>query len=188
MQDAGKTPAKHPSGGSEPLCLHIGGTEPKEGWRIFNIQPGPHVDFVGDCTSLARFGDDSVERIYACHVYEHLGHRGELLAALKDAHRVLIPGGLLQISVPDLVSIAGMLADPARTVEEQSMLMRFLFGSQDNQYDFHKVGLSGKLLAAYLLRAGFRTVRRVNRFGLFKDWSNAQVFGRDISLNVEAKK
>ena len=45
------------------LRLHIGGTQAKEGWKILNIEPGPQVDFVGDCGSLPQFAENSVERI-----------------------------------------------------------------------------------------------------------------------------
>ena len=41
---------------SEPLRLHIGGRERREGWTVFNIEPGPHVDHVGDCRDLIPTG------------------------------------------------------------------------------------------------------------------------------------
>ncbi len=179
--------AKQPAQ-EEPLRLHIGGLEPKAGWKIFNIQPGPNVDFVGDCGSLCQFADGSVAQIYASHVYEHLGHREELPAALKEAHRVLQDGGLLQVSVPNFVAIARMIAEPQRTPQEQYMLLCHLYGAQADAHDFHKSGLTAKLLALFLRRAGFRTIRRVQRFDLFDDWSGRQRFGRPISLNIEATK
>ena len=43
-------------GGSEGLSelrLHLGGMEPKPGWTIVNIQPGPGVDIVADITDLS---------------------------------------------------------------------------------------------------------------------------------------
>jgi predicted SAM-dependent methyltransferase len=188
MVEASRPPEAASAGGAAALRLHIGGTEPREGWRIFNIAPGPHVDFVGDCSSLAQFSDASVERIYASHVYEHLGHRGALLAALKEAHRVLIPDGLLQVSVPDILAIAAMMAEPARTAREQYGLMCHIFGAQQDDHDVHKVGLTAKLLSAFLRQAGFERIRRVAGFGLFRDWSDARRFGRPISLNMEARK
>jgi predicted SAM-dependent methyltransferase len=172
----------------EPLRLHIGGTEPKVGWKILNIQPGAHVDFVGSCVSLAQFAEGSVAQIYASHVYEHLSHRDELPSALKEAHRVLMLGGLLQISVPDLAAITTMMLEPKRTVQEQYTLMRHIFGGQADDHDFHKVGLTGPMLRAFLHMAGFEDVERVAPFGLFNDWSGVQRFGRLISLNMQARK
>lgn len=170
------------------LRLHIGGTEAKEGWKILNIEPGPHVDFVGNCRSLPQFGDDSVERIYASHVYEHLGHATELDAALKEALRVLVPGGLMQISVPDLALAAQVILAPKSTWRDHFYITGMIFGLQDSAHDFHKVGLTRKLLSAYLRHAGFTEIRRVETFGIFDDWSSREVYGRKVSLNMEANK
>jgi predicted SAM-dependent methyltransferase len=170
------------------LRLHIGGTEAKEGWKILDIAPGPHVDFLADCKSLAQFADGSIEHIYVSHVYEHLGYADELDSALREAHRVLEPGGLLQISVPDFATIASMIIDPASTWRDQFYLVGLIFGGQQNAHDFHRVGLTDKLLAAYLRHAGFREIRRVRSFGLFNDWSGREVRGRPVSLNMEARK
>ena len=42
---------------TEPLRLHIGGVEPKAGWKILNAAAGPHVDFHGDVSLLRSFAD-----------------------------------------------------------------------------------------------------------------------------------
>ena len=170
------------------LWLHIGGTEAKEGWKILNIAPAAHVDFVGDCRSLPQFADNSVERIYASHVYEHLGHTSELDGALKEAMRVLVPGGLLQISAPDLETIARIIVDPKSTWRDHYFVGSVIFGLQTDAHDFHKVGLTHKLLAAYLRHAGFSDIRRVEPFKLFDDWSGRHIYGRLVSLNMEARK
>jgi hypothetical protein len=34
------------------MNLHIGGKEKKDGRKILNIQPGEHVDYVGDISNL----------------------------------------------------------------------------------------------------------------------------------------
>ena len=45
--------------------------------------------------------DGSVARIMAEHVIEHINFRQDLPAVLREFHRVLQPGGLLRIVVPD---------------------------------------------------------------------------------------
>jgi predicted SAM-dependent methyltransferase len=169
------------------LRLHIGGTEAKEGWKILNIVPGPHVDFVGDCRALTQFADNSVERIYASHVYEHLGYQ-ELDPALKEAKRVLIPGGLIQISVPDLAISARVILNPKSTWREHYFVLGLMYGLQEDAYDFHKIGLTGKLLRAFLKHVGFSDIKRVKPFGIFDDWSGRSLHGQLISLNMEARK
>ena len=61
-----------------PRRLHIGGQVPHADWKILDVQPGPHVDYVGDCRDLSAFGDNSLLEIYASHVIEHLGYAKEL--------------------------------------------------------------------------------------------------------------
>ena len=88
-----------------PLRLHIGGETAKEGWTILNVQPGPHVDTLGDCRDLSAYSDGAVTEIYASHVFEHLGYLDDLPQALKECHRVLAAGGTLRISVPDFETL-----------------------------------------------------------------------------------
>src|SRR6476660_9763094 len=101
-----------PTASGEPLRLNIGGTEPRHGWKILNIQPGPCVDFVGDCTDLSQFADDSVAEVYASHVFEHLGYQEDLPRALREVRRVLVPGGLFRIGVPDLDALCWLFMSP----------------------------------------------------------------------------
>ena len=54
------------------MKLHIGGEEAKEGWKILNIQKKDGVDFIGDISDLSQFKDNSIEEIYASHVFEHV--------------------------------------------------------------------------------------------------------------------
>lgn len=172
-----------------PLRLNIGGKQLREGWKIYNIQPGPCVDYVGNCTNLGMFGDGTVSEIYASHVYEHLSYTGELEGALREAHRVLIPDGLLHVSVPDLDILCQLFLDESLDTATRFRVMRMMFGAQLDEFDFHKTGLNFGILASYLYRAGFRQAERVERFGIIdKDGSTVVVAGRQISLNITARK
>src|SRR6185436_6471719 len=87
---------------AQPFRLHIGGVEPREGWKILNAQPGPAVDYVGTCDDLSQFADGTVDEIYASHVFEHLSYMDELPKTLFEVGRVMKVGGLLRVAVPDL--------------------------------------------------------------------------------------
>jgi predicted O-linked N-acetylglucosamine transferase (SPINDLY family)/predicted SAM-dependent methyltransferase len=171
----------------EPLRLHIGGKEPKAGWKIVNIQAGPDVDFIGNCTSL-RFEDNTVDEVYASHVLEHLGFRNELPQALQEIRRVLKPGGVLRMSVPDLEVLCRLFVDPAVPRDQKFSLMRHMFGAQEDEHDFHKVGLTWDFVVSFFKQAGFSTARRVEEFRIFNDFSSYRRFGVFVSLNVEATK
>ena len=180
------TPDTAPPTPGEPLRLHIGGTETRPGWKILNIQPGPGVDFVGDCTNLGQFADDSVDEVYASHVFEHLGYQQELPKALKEVQRVLRPGGKFRIGVPDVELLAKMLVLPGLDINGRFHVMRMMFGGQIDAYDFHKVGLTWEFLTQFLGQAGFTDATRVQEFGLFQDCTAIVFAGQHISLNVVA--
>lgn len=171
-----------------PIKLNIGSKIRAEGWTNFDIDPGPDVDVVGDCSDLSHFKDGSVDKIYASHVLEHLSYQGDLVAALKEWCRVLVPGGTVMISVPDLEMLCRLYIAPTMTPEQRFQVMQVMFGGQIDEFDFHSVGLSHELLAYYLAVAGFDQITRVDKFGLFNDCSTVHVAGIPISLNITAQK
>jgi predicted SAM-dependent methyltransferase len=175
-----------PADASQEIRLHIGGVEPRAGWKILNIQPGPHVDFVGSCTDLTGFADGSIAEIYASHVFEHLGYQAELPQVMAGIRRILRPGGTLRISVPDLDVLCRMFVHPALSPEARFHVMRIIYGGQMDAYDFHKVGFTLEFLTYFLAKHGFRDVRRVASHDLFDDTSRLVLFGHPISLNVVA--
>jgi SAM-dependent methyltransferase len=54
-----------------------------------------------DLRSRLPFADNSFDAAYSSHTMEHL-YRAQALAALKEVHRVLQPGGFCRTLVPDL--------------------------------------------------------------------------------------
>jgi predicted SAM-dependent methyltransferase len=169
------------------MKLHIGGTTAHPDWKILDILPGAQVDFVGSCVDLGRFADGSIDEIYASHVLEHLGYRDELPRALAEWRRVLRPGGLAKIAVPDMMKLCGMFAHPQLPQPITNMVLAMIYGGQGDPHDFHKMGFSQEILAAFLYGAGFAAVERVEDFGLFDDTSRTTIGPIAISLNVQAR-
>lgn len=184
-------PRHSPSAAEPPgagIKLHIGGQEKRDGWAILDALPGPIVDYVGNCSDLSFLSDESCSEIYASHVFEHLHYNGELQKTLKGIHRVLKSGGRLRAAVPDLETLCRMFLYPTLSRDERYRVMGMMFGGQMNDYDVHHVGLNFEFLEAYLREAGFREIKRVQDFGLFKDTSTLRFRDVPISLNVEAWK
>lgn len=82
------------------LRLHLGSAwQPKEGW--FNVDLAGHpVDLAWNLAHGLPFPDASADAIFHEHLLEHL----PLEAAAKlieESHRVLSPGGVMRIAVPD---------------------------------------------------------------------------------------
>jgi len=54
-----------------------------------------------DCCKGLPFDEESVEVLYSSHMLEHLD-RSEASKFLKEAFRVLCPGGIIRVIVPDI--------------------------------------------------------------------------------------
>ena len=172
-----------------PRKLHIGGTVKSDGWEVLNANPAPYVDHVCNANDLSHFAADTFDAIYASHVVEHLDYRNELKATLAGWHRVLVPGGKIYISVPDMDALAGLLLDKARlTKVDRFQVMRMLFGGHIDRHDYHVVGLNEEFLADFLKASGYVNLQRVREFGLFEDTSTMVFNGVAISLNMRAEK
>lgn len=169
--------------------LHIGGKVRLDGWEVLNALPGDYVDHIGDARDLSQFSDNTFAEIYASHVVEHFDYFGELENTLREWLRVLVPGGQLRISVPDLDILARLfIQTEALSFDDRFMIMRMMFGGHVNEYDHHKAGLSQDLLTGFLMLAGFINISRVAAFGICDDSSNASFRGVQISLNLMAQK
>jgi ubiquinone/menaquinone biosynthesis C-methylase UbiE len=68
-----------------------------EGWRNCDIARGPGIDVSFDANKPWPFPNEYFEEIYASHVLEHLWN---LNLVMKEANRVLKPGGLFEVKVP----------------------------------------------------------------------------------------
>ena len=169
--------------------LHIGGQMRHPDWDVFNIQPDPYVDHVGDAKDLSRFEDQTFDELYTSHILEHFDYNGPLLEALKEWYRVLKPEGKLYISVPDMDVLCQLFRKRKELeLKDRFQIMRMIFGGHIDQYDYHYVGLDVDILSSYLGQAGFRKLEKVEDFGVFKDTSLFRVAGVPISLNVIAFK
>jgi predicted SAM-dependent methyltransferase len=168
--------------------LHIGGRGPSPGWELMNARPGEGVNHVGNANDLSRFADNSLDAIYSSHVLEHLDYHMEITNTLKDWLRALKPGGLVQISVPDLAVLARLLGDDRLDKGQRFQVMRMIFGGHTHEYDYHQTGLTEEFLTDFLQQAGFVQIERVQPFGLFPDNSDMPYAGVLISLNMQARK
>ncbi len=172
--------------------LHIGANERKDGWEVFSIVPSEIVDHVGDARELSRFFDNTFYELYASHVLEHFEHFeyfNEVSEVLLEWKRVLVPGGRLMISVPNLDALCYLYShEKVTTLEDKYTIMRLIFGAHSDPYDYHKSGFFPELLTKYLREAGFEHVHTLDNFGLFKDCSAVKCAGVPISLNMSAYK
>lgn len=178
------------------MKLHLGcGPRYIPGFVHVDALPMKHVDIVGPVERLPM-DDASVSLIYASHVLEHFG-RFEYRAVLQEWFRVLKPGGVLRLSVPDFAACAAIYYESG-LVDGLSGLVGLIVGGQRNGHDFHKMVYDEAFLRRELLEIGFLEVRRwdwrTTEHADIDDYSQAYIphlqkeTGRLMSLNIEAVK
>ena len=74
----------------------------EEGWVNIDMFKHENIAFVYDCRTKLPFRDNSVARIRAEHIFEHLDKKDEAPEFLKECQRVLKKGSVLRIIVPDI--------------------------------------------------------------------------------------
>ena len=170
------------------MKLHIGGEQIKEGWKILNIQKKDGVDFIVDISDLSQFEDNSIEEIYASHVFEHVLQKN-IKSTLIGIHRVIQDNGKFYVSVPDMNVLCKIFLEPKAPSKVKVHVLRMMFGGQMDDFDIHYFGWDFNLLKEFLLSAGFKKAEKVKSFSLFDDTSDfAPYSGVPISLNVIAYK
>jgi predicted SAM-dependent methyltransferase len=150
-------------------------------------------DKTEDVCLLPSFEVNTVDVIYCSHVLEHFPKK-EISNILQRWYNLLKKGGILRVAVPDLDKVFRHYI----YYNDLSKLMAFLYGSQEDDYQFHKMGWNFETLKAALSEVGFSSIK------LF-DWRNLEHYYIDdhsqgylphmdkengvlMSLNVEAIK
>jgi predicted SAM-dependent methyltransferase len=88
--------------GRRDLLVNIGcGERGKPGWENVDLFQSPRVNCVCDCRKGLPFGDNAVKGIFTEHFFEHIDYTEEVPFFLSECHRVLRPGGVIRIIVPD---------------------------------------------------------------------------------------
>lgn len=124
-----------------------------------------------------KYKDETVDEVYASHVLEHFG-AGDVPNVLADWFRVLKPGGVIRIGVPDFKIIASAY------VENRDLgfpIGSLLMGGQIDEDDFHRTIFDESGLRILLEKAGFIGVKRFSPM-------HADTTTNPCSLNLEAIK
>jgi predicted SAM-dependent methyltransferase len=177
------------------LKLHLGcGKKFIPGFVHIDALQYDHVDYCQRVDELGNFATARASLIYACHVLEHFS-RWQYLKVLCEWHRVLKPGGVLRLSVPDFAACAKLYYEEGLQ-SGLTGLVGLVVGGQRDQYDYHGMIFDEQLLTQSLHEVGFTSVQRWDwrqvEHGSIDDYSQAYLPHMDkeqgllMSLNLEA--
>lgn len=168
------------------MRLHLGcGRRHLPGYVNVDARASVHPDVQADIGHLP-VEDGAARLIYACHLLEHI-RRPDVGIVLAEWRRVLRPGGILRVAVPNFDALAFLYAEGVPLWR----LIGPMMGRQDYPENTHYIAFDYDYLAWHLTEAAFHTVRR---WSLphpdfpdgWDDYSQATIDGLPISLNVEA--
>lgn len=146
-----------------PIKLEIGpGTKPRPGFIHMDVRELPDVEIVGRAYSIP-LPDGSVLEIWSVDCFEHLSF-AEARLALKEWWRVLVPGGKVEFTCPDVYRWAKYLVEAEESESAQGggwtqdWIATAFWGWQQHEADYHKSGWTEKTLSKELSKAGFTEI------------------------------
>jgi SAM-dependent methyltransferase len=186
------SPPMLPSAADGRLRLHLGcGMVDAAGFVNVDLLEAPHVHVQSPIDDLSVLRDGCADLVYASHCLEHFGYRRSR-SVLEEWVRVLRPGGLLRVAVPDFAVITRAYAGGTPLREIQG----FLLGGQDYRLNFHAAVFDEAFLRDLMAGVGLDEIRRWEPGAVdhhdFTDESAATCrIGSEtvsLSLNLEGRK
>jgi len=105
------TTLQRPMAVAAPRLLNLGcGTRCHAAWVNLDLHPQRPGVRRHDVSTPLPFAADAFDAVYHSHVLEHL-RPADVPPFLGECHRVLRPGGVLRLAVPDLEQIARLYLD-----------------------------------------------------------------------------
>jgi hypothetical protein len=156
------------------LKLNLGsGRSSIEGWLNVDVPP---ADLEMHLNWGLPFGEGTARYIYLSHVLEHL-YRREALELLRDSFRVLAPGGVARVVVPDIEKCLRAYVQNDEgyfetrrklwsvSTESAATPLELVLGNagagvKPGSFWGHKHGYDFETLSFVLRRAGFTSVER----------------------------
>ena len=131
----------------------------EEGWLNLDARRLPGVNLVHNFAYPIPFGDDLADEILANDLLEHFP-QDWVPGILKDWHRLLKSGGILNLRIPNIRMIARRLLSGA--IDEPTAV-HLLYGDQSvaaggYQWGGHKHGYTPAMIQKILAEVGFTDI------------------------------
>lgn len=150
------------------IMLDIGAGNPDEGetspidFVKQDVEAYKDIDLVCNIKDLTKFvKENQCFVVRASHVMEHFSHK-EIDEIFKIVHKILQPNGIFHISVPNLFAQAKKIIEQ----EDQEQIMVEIYGGQKDEFDYHKMGFTPKILKQILERNNFSVAKMLELDGI----------------------
>jgi predicted SAM-dependent methyltransferase len=139
------------------------GAFPAAGWINTNLEPGPGADISGDIREGLPLECDSIAYVASMHALVELPYLA-VEPALRELRRVLMPGGVIRLGLPDLErAIAAYVAGDRSyfTIpDEETPSLSGKFIVQMTWFGTNLMMFTYEFACEMLERAGFGRIRR----------------------------
>mgnify|MGYP001318212254 CR=1 FL=1 len=161
-----------------------------------------HIDYKRSIDDLSIFKENSVTLIYSSHSFEYFDRERGIIV-LKEWLRVLKPGGVMRLAVPNfdaLIDIYNQTGDLENIIGPLYGRMKIETNKLQNntKYIYHKTVYNFSDLKKLLLSVGFKNIKKYDWkktiHNEYDDHSQAYYPHMDkengilLSLNIEAEK
>jgi len=149
-----------------------------------DIDPDVAPDVVASITAMPMVQDGTFDAVFSHHNLEHLEYH-EVPLALREFRRVLKPAGFALIAVPDLQSVAGLVAEgkleepfgisPVGPISPLDTLYGLRSALRDGRYQMaHRTGFVMGTITKLITENGFVEAGAVRLAGTLEIWAEAR--------------
>lgn len=175
-------------------------------WKEIRLDISESVkpDIVADIMDMKPVPDNSVDALYSSHNVEHV-YPHQVQSVLQQFHRVLKPGGLAVITLPDMQAVAFYVAEgklehplyqsPIGPITPLDIMYGHVPSvSKGQHYMAHKTAFTAETLGRRMVLAGFSgvNVRRDDGYNLwaygYKIAKNDPKYSDDIHIQGRYKQ
>ena len=112
-------------------------------WINVDKQERWNPDVIADCANMGMFQSGQFDYVVSHHVIEHWGCN-DAIPFIREAYRVLKPGGSLLVFVPDLRALAQKWL--MRQMDTETYVINLYGAFMGDDADRHKFGYDGESL------------------------------------------